>query len=82
MRSQGLLSRLPYKKMLSDMFGGNLRGNMHSASIPYVTRAYEEAFMREPMHANERECASGKQCECMFIDRSQVMRPMRRPLFD
>jgi hypothetical protein len=70
--TEGLLSRLPYKKMLSDMFGGNLRGNMHNAAIPYVTRAYEEAFMREPMHSNERECARGKQCECMYIDRAQA----------
>lgn len=69
--TEGLLSRLPYKKMLSDMFGGSLRGNMHTPTIPYVTRAYEEAFMREPMHAHERECARGKQCECMFVDRSQ-----------
>ena len=69
--TEGLLSRLPYKKMLSDMFGGNLRGNMQNPTIPYVTRAYEEAFMREPMHANERECARGKKCECMFIDRGQ-----------
>ena len=27
--------------------------------------------MREPMHSSERECANGKQCECMFIDRTQ-----------
>ena len=66
-----LLSRLPYRKMLSDMFGGSLRGNLRNLTIPYVTRAYEEAFMREPSHSSERECANGKQCECMFIDRSQ-----------
>jgi hypothetical protein len=70
--TEGLLSRLPYKKMLNDMFGGNIRGSMRSADVPYVTRAYEEAFMREPMHANERPCANGKEsCECMFIDRQQ-----------
>jgi len=70
--SESLLSRLPYRKMLSDMFGGSLRGNLRSLSIPFVTRAYEESFMREPMHSSERECANGKQaCECMFIDRAQ-----------
>ena len=69
--SESLLSRLPYRKMLSDMFGGSLRGNLRNLSIPYVTRAYEESFMREPMRSNERECANGKQCECMFIDRAQ-----------
>ena len=53
------------------MFGGCLRGNLHTLPIPYVSRTYEEAFMREPMHSSERECAKGKQCECMFIDRTQ-----------
>jgi hypothetical protein len=70
--TEGLLSRLPYKRMLSDMFGGSLRGSLHNLSIPYVARAYEEAYMREPMHSHERECAKGRQCECMFIDRTQA----------
>jgi hypothetical protein len=69
--TESLLSKLPYKKMLSDMFGGNLRGNLQTSVIPYVTRAYEEAFMHEPTNSSERECARGKQCECMFIDRLQ-----------
>ena len=66
-----LLSRLPYKKMLSDMFGGTLRGNLHNSQIPYITRAYEESFMREVQSAGERECARGQQCECVFVDRLQ-----------
>jgi hypothetical protein len=69
--TESLLSKLPYKKMLSDMFGGNLRGHLQTSVIPYVTRAYEEAFMHEPTNSTERECARGKQCECMFIDRLQ-----------
>jgi hypothetical protein len=69
--TESLLSKLPYKKMLSDMFGGNLRGHLQTSVIPYVTRAYEEAFMHEPVNSSERECARGKQCECMFIDRLQ-----------
>ncbi len=69
--TESLLSRLPYRKMLGDMFGGSLRGNLRNLTIPYVTRAYEETFMREPSHSHERECANGRQCECMFIDRTQ-----------
>ena len=69
--TESLLARLPYKRMLQDMFGGSLRGQMHDLTIPYVTRVYEESFMRERMHSSERECAKGAQCECMFIDRSQ-----------
>ena len=68
---ENLLSRLPYKKMLSDMFGGTLRGTLQNAHIPYATRAYEESFMREVQNPGERECARGQQCECMFIDRQQ-----------
>ena len=71
-----LLCRLPYKKMLSDLFGGDGGGGLSAAAgkppqIPYVTRAYEEAFMREVMHAGERKCAKGPLCECMFIDAEQ-----------
>ena len=69
--TESLIARLPYKRMLNDMFGGSLHGSMHTVSIPYVTRSYEESFMRERMHSSERECAKGPQCECMFIDRSQ-----------
>jgi hypothetical protein len=68
---ENLLSRLPYKKMLSDMFGGTLRGNLQNSHIPYVTRAYEESFMREVQNSGERGCARGQLCECMFIDRLQ-----------
>jgi hypothetical protein len=67
--TENLLSKLPYKKMLTDMFGGNLRGQLTMTNIPYVSRAYEEAFMHEPINASERECAKGKLCECMFIDK-------------
>ena len=69
--TDSLISRLPYKKMLSDMFGGNLKGHLNTVPIPYVSKAYEEAFMREPLNSSERECAKGKACECMFIDRTQ-----------
>jgi len=66
-----LISRLPYKKMLTDMFGGGGRGHLQVHEIPYVTRAYEEAFMHEPVNSQERECSRGSNCECMFIDKSQ-----------
>jgi hypothetical protein len=66
--TESLLSRLPYKKMLCDMFGGSLRTNLLSIPIPYVTRSYEESYMREVMHPHERQCAKGPQCECMMID--------------
>lgn len=72
-----LLCKLPYKKLLSDLFGAGGGGGggasevIKRPQIPYVTRAYEESFMREPIHAGERKCAKGKYCECMFIDPDQ-----------
>jgi hypothetical protein len=69
--TDSLVSKLPYKKMLSDIFGGHLKGHLSTSNIPYVTRVYEESFMHEPLNSMERECAKGKLCECMFIDKSQ-----------
>lgn len=37
--------------------------------IPTITRTFEESYMREP-RPNERECARGPKCECMYIDQS------------
>jgi hypothetical protein len=64
-----LLSKLPYQKMLSDLFMHQDKEVLPSPHIPYVTKAYEESFMREPMHSNERLCAKNELCECMFIDK-------------
>lgn len=63
-----LLSKLPYQKMLSDLFSHNDKEFLSNPNIPYVTRGYEETFMREPLNSTERLCAKGEQCECMFID--------------
>lgn len=63
-----LLSKLPYQKMLSDLFTVNDKDLMPNPNIPYVSRVYEESFMREPLNSTERLCAKGEQCECMFID--------------
>ena len=63
-----LLSKLPYQKMLSDLFSHHDRELLPNPNIPYVTRAYEESFMREQLNSTERLCAKGEQCECMFIE--------------
>lgn len=64
-----LLSKLPYQKMISDLFSHHDKELLPSPTIPYVTRAYEESFMRERLNTTERFCAKGEQCECMFIDK-------------
>ena len=66
-----LLSTLPYQKMLSDLFMHQEREVLPSPNIPYVTRTYEESFMREPLNSSERLCAKQENCECMLIDQEQ-----------
>lgn len=63
-----ILSRVPYREMLEDLFGGTTR---LPAAVPVITRAYEEGFMRSVAAADERPCAMGASCECMFIDAGQ-----------
>ncbi len=66
-----ILSCVPYKDMLQDLFQqqaadqNHHRG--HSSNIPVVTKSYEESFMREPMWDYERPCMMGGCCECNFI---------------
>ena len=59
-----VLSSVPYQEMLESLFGGVER---QEPSLPLVTKAYEESFMREA-EPGERQCAMGSKCECMFID--------------
>lgn len=66
-----LLSKLPYQKMLSDLFMHQDKEVLPSPNIPYVTRTYEESFMREPLNSSERLCAKQDNCECMFLDKDQ-----------
>lgn len=63
-----LLSRLPYKRMMQEMIPH--ADNSCLPSVPSVSRLYEEGFMREKVHANERPCVMGDECECMFIDKN------------
>lgn len=63
-----LMCRLPYKKMLTSLCNRDCMA--YATDIQYVTRAYEESFMHEPMGRDQRECARGKSCECMFVDTS------------
>lgn len=59
-----VLSSVPYQDMLESLFGGITQD---APSLPLITKAYEESFMREP-GPDERPCAMGPKCECMFID--------------
>jgi hypothetical protein len=60
-----LISRLPYQQMLNQVFTDDASS---ACSVPVVTRAYEESFMREPIYPHERKCVCGDNCEFNFID--------------
>lgn len=59
-----ILSRVPYKTMLENMF---CNIDMSVPDVPILSKTYEETYMRQPM-PGERPCAMGDQCECMRID--------------
>ena len=50
-----ILSRVPYKEILANLFG---RDTYSTVDVPVVARVYEEAYMREPMQG-ERPCVAG-----------------------
>ena len=54
-----LICRLPYKKMLAALCSPDTV----LANIPFVTRAYEESFMHEPLGRDQRACVRGTSCE-------------------
>jgi hypothetical protein len=64
-----ILSKVPYKDMLKDLFGSNAATThgYRAPAIPVVSKAYEESYMRQPMHDYERQCVMGANCECNFI---------------
>jgi hypothetical protein len=62
-----ILSNVAYKDLVENLFGSD--SNCVVPVIPLVTKAYEESFMREVVHSNERTCIMGSKCECNFISK-------------
>ena len=46
----------------------NAEGVEQISNIQTVTKAYEDANLRGPLHNGESKCVRGKDCECMFLD--------------
>jgi hypothetical protein len=63
----GIICNLPYK----DIFKKMALATEPHRSVPLVSKKYEESYMREPMHAGEKQCVMGEHCECNFIDASK-----------
>lgn len=62
-----ILCGVAYREILQNLFGGE--GPMILDDVPVVTRAYEEAFLRESMLPCERPCVMGVECEGHFISK-------------
>ena len=61
----GLVSLSRYSDILQDM----QEDKMHvSSELKSVSKAFEDGFLRQPIHEHERPCARGENCECMFLD--------------
>jgi hypothetical protein len=61
-----ILSRLPYRSMLENLFQTVDPHQEFPKEVPILSRAYEESFMRQPM-PNEKQCAMADLCECMQV---------------
>jgi len=68
----GLNVVLDHSTFQKSLLAHDLSNKMHNASVPVVTRAYEESFMRECNDEHERACSMGQYCECNFIDHEQA----------
>ena len=65
-----LMSSAPYRNLVESLFSTDQ--SRCSPNIPVVCRAYEESFMRQPMHPEEAECVMGSSCECNFLDEKRA----------
>lgn len=49
--------------------GKSINGNQEQVSdLVCVSKAYEDANLREPIYSGEKKCIRGQDCECMFLD--------------
>ena len=61
----GLVSLSNYNDVLSD---ASAASKQFTAELKSVSKVFEDSFLRQPMHAHERACSRGDDCECMFLD--------------
>jgi len=43
----------------------------YTNDIRFVSKSYEDTYLRQPITNGERKCIRGNECECMYIDRTQ-----------
>jgi hypothetical protein len=43
----------------------------YTNDIKFVSKSYEDTYLRQPITGDERKCVRGNECECMHIDPAQ-----------
>jgi len=43
----------------------------YTNDIKFVSKSYEDTYLRQPISADEKRCVRGNECECMHIDPAQ-----------
>ena len=61
----GLVSLSNYNDVLSDACAAS---KQLTSELKSVSKVFEDSCLRQPMHAHERACSRGDDCECMFLD--------------
>ena len=54
-----------YEQVLS---GVNTKSIVFTNELKFVSKAYEDTYLRQALGANEKPCVRGSDCECMKID--------------
>ena len=65
---QDIVSATCYKDVLARVSTVDVE---FTQEIKLVSKAYEDTFLRQPMHATEKPCIRDECCECMFLDPCQ-----------
>jgi hypothetical protein len=65
---QDIISATNYREILGKVSASDVE---FTQEIKVVSKAYEDTFLRQAIHATEKPCVREECCECMFIDPCQ-----------
>lgn len=65
---QDIISATNYRDILAKVSASDVD---FTQEIKVVSKAYEDTFLRQPIHATEKQCVREECCECMFLDPCQ-----------
>jgi len=63
-----IVSSTNYRSLLKNEKNSKIT---YTNDIRFVSKSYEDIFLRQPINDGEKQCVRGSNCECMFIDKSQ-----------